>query len=159
GAGWDLYGNLVFWCLGINRQTVMDLSRWVRPDFVNGAIRHLQRDPPEGAVRTPGPLLPENAGFDQELERIYGIRYLAPADARAARAPATALPSRSSAPAAPPTPRGPPPLFDHPPTRPETRSLSPPPPAATHVSAYSDPFAHGHTKIPVYNFLPFGSQE
>src|SRR5262249_7840032 len=33
GAGWDLYGNLVFWCLGINRQTVMDLSRWVRPGF------------------------------------------------------------------------------------------------------------------------------
>jgi hypothetical protein len=91
GAGWDLYGNLVFWTLGINHQTVMDLSRWVRPGFVNGAIRHLQQEPPEGAVRTPRALLPEGPDFDRDLERAYGIRYLAPADARDTRLPAGSI--------------------------------------------------------------------
>lgn len=154
GAGWDLYGNLVFWCLGINRQTVMDLSRWVRPTFVNGAIRHLQRDPPEGAVRTPGALLPEGAGFDRELERTYGIRYLAPADARDTRLPAGSVDLIATTS-----------TLEHisvPDLRAilrETRRLCHPRSVASHVVDYSDHFAHGDRHITVYNFLRYGSEE
>ena len=154
GAGWDLYGNLVFWCLGINRQTVMDLSRWVRPSFVNGAIRHLQRDPPEGAVRTPGALLPEGAGFDRELERTYGIRYLAPADARDTRLPAGSVDLIATTS-----------TLEHvslPDLRAilrETRRLCHARSVASHVVDYSDHFAHGDRHINVYNFLRYGSEE
>jgi hypothetical protein len=154
GAGWDLYGNLVFWCLGINRQTVMDLSRWVRPSFVDGAIRHLQRDPPDGAVRTPGALLLEGAGFDRELERIYGIRYLAPADARDTRLPAGSVDLIATTS-----------TLEHvslPDLRAilrETRRLCNPRSVVSHVVDYSDHFAHGDSHINVYNFLRYGSQE
>jgi hypothetical protein len=154
GAGWDLYGNLVFWSLGINRQTVMDLSRWVRPDFVNGAIRHLQRDPPEGAVRTPGALLPEGAGFDQSLERIYGIRYRAPADARDTRLPAGSVDLVATTSTLEHIA-----LSDLRTILRETRRLCHERSVVSHVVDYSDHFAHGDRQINVYNFLRFRSQE
>jgi len=154
GAGWDLYGNLVFWSLGINRQTVMDLSRWVRPDFVNGAIRHLQHDPPEGAVRTPGALLSEGTGFDKDLERIYGIRYVAPADARDTRLPAGSVDLIATTS-----------TLEHislPDLRAilrESRRLCHPRSIVSHVVDYSDHFAHGDRQINAYNFLRFGSED
>src|SRR5262249_18565580 len=153
GAGWDLYGNLVFWTLGINHQIVMDLSRWVRPSFVNGAIRHLQRDPPEGAVRTPRALLPEG-DFDRSLEQDYGIRYLAPADARDTRLPAGSLDL-----AATPSTLEHIPLPDLRAILRETRRLCHPRSVVSHVVDYSDHFAHGDSQINVYNFLRFRSEE
>jgi len=154
GAGWDLYGNLVFWTLGINHQTVMDLSRWVRPAFVNGAIRHLQQDPPEGALRRPAGLLPEDANFDRSLERTYGIRYLAPGDARDTRLPAGSIDlvaTTSTLEHVPPT--------DLRAILRETRRLCHNGSVVSHVVDYSDHFAHGDDQINVYNFLRFRSDQ
>ena len=154
GAGWDLYGNLVFWTLGINHQTVMDLSRWVRPSFVNGAIRHLQRDPPEGAVRTPAALLPEGADFDRSLEQDYGIRYVAPADARDTRLPEGSIDLVATTSTLEHIP-----LPDLRRILRETRRLCHSRSVVSHVVDYSDHFAHGDSQINVYNFLRFRSQE
>jgi hypothetical protein len=154
GAGWDLYGNLVFWTLGINHQTVMDLSRWVDPSFVNGAIRHLQREPPDGAVRVPTTVLPEGAEFDRSLEETYGIRYLAPADARDSRLPegSVDLVATTS-------------TLEHIPPADlrailrETRRLCHPRSVVSHIIDYSDHFAHGDRQINVYNFLRYCPEE
>ena len=154
GAGWDLYGNLVFWTLGINHQTVMDLSRWVDPSFVNGAIRHLQREPPEGAIRTPPALLPEGPGFDRSLERTYGIRYLAPADARDSRLPAGSVDLVATTSTLEHIP--PPDLRA---ILRETRRLCHPRSVASHIIDYSDHFAHGDRQINVYNFLRYRPEE
>lgn len=154
GAGWDLYGNLVFWTLGINHQTVMDLARWVRPSFVNGAIEHLRREPPEGAVRTPTALLPEGAGFDRSLERTYGIRYLAPADARDTRLPAGSIDLVATTSTLEHIP-----LPDLRAILGETRRLCHPRSVVSHVIDYSDHFSHGDRQINVYNFLRFRSDE
>lgn len=154
GAGWDLYGNLVFWTLGINHQTVMDLSRWVRPGFVNGAIRHLQQEPPEGAVRTPRALLPEGPDFDRDLERAYGIRYLAPADARDTRLPAGSIDLVATTSTLEHVP-----LPDLRAILKETRRLCHDRSVVSHVVDYSDHFAHGDDQINVYNFLRFRSEQ
>ena len=80
GAGWDLHSSFVQWCYGINHQVVVDVSRLARLHLVNLVIRHLGDHPPPDCVRTPDHLLTEP--LDDSLRRIYGIRYLAPADAR-----------------------------------------------------------------------------
>ena len=80
GAGWDLFHNIVLYCYGFDRQTVVDINPWMRPELVNSIIEALRRDPPPGAVRSPPSLLGTDAR--EELQRIYGIDYRAPADAR-----------------------------------------------------------------------------
>ena len=59
GAGIDLVGPLVMYCLGVNRQVVVDIRRLARPWLIKTAI------------------------FFASLRERYGIDYLAPADARA----------------------------------------------------------------------------
>ena len=153
GAGWDLYGNLVFWTLGINRQTVMDLSRWVRPAYVNAAIQHLQREPAEGAVRAPRTLLPER-GFEQVLERSYGIRYVAPGDARATGLPAGSIDLMATTS-----------TLEHIPVEDlrailrESRRLCGEHAVVSHTVDYSDHFAHSDPRINPYNFLRFSSEQ
>ena len=132
----------------------MDLSRWVRPGFVNGAIRHLQREPPEGAVRTPGALLPEGPDFDRSLERTYGIRYLAPADARDTRLPAGSIDLVATTSTLEHVP-----LPDLRAILRETQRLCHDRSVVSHVVDYSDHFAHGDDQINVYNFLRFGSEQ
>ena len=116
----------------------MDLSRWVRPGFVNGAIRHLQQEPPEGAVRTPRALLPEGPDFDRDLERAYGIRYLAPADARDTRLPAGSIDLVATTSTLEHVP-----LPDLRAILKETRRLCHDQSVVSHVVDYSDHFAHG----------------
>ena len=83
GAGWDLYGNCVAWCLGADRQVVFDLTRWARPDLINLSLEHLRQNPPPGAVRVPETLVPTKGRFEDRLREIYGIEYNAPGDAGA----------------------------------------------------------------------------
>ncbi len=82
GAGWDLYSNLLYWCLGINNQIVVDIRRWLQSQAVNAVISHLQKEPPEGAIRMP-PAQLGSGDIDTELKSIYGIDYRAPFDAAA----------------------------------------------------------------------------
>ena len=78
GAGWDLCCNIALWCLGIERQLVVDLNRHARLPLVNHVIRHYREHGIDGAIRRPD----EIGSFEDLLPR-YGIEYRAPCDARA----------------------------------------------------------------------------
>jgi 2-polyprenyl-3-methyl-5-hydroxy-6-metoxy-1,4-benzoquinol methylase len=84
GAGQDLTGPLAFWALGVERQWLLDIEELMRPSLVNDTIRRFQRLSPFLRLSR----LPEreissaNRGALNDLERIYGIEYRAPVDAR-----------------------------------------------------------------------------
>jgi len=80
GAGWDLYGNIIMYCMGVNRQDVVDIHRWLNAEALNAVIKHLQTDPPEGAVRLPEKLI-RHDHLVNDLRIFYGISYNAPVDA------------------------------------------------------------------------------
>jgi SAM-dependent methyltransferase len=82
GAGWDLAGPLSLYSLGVNRQHIVDITPCARLELVNGVIAELNRRGSE-LPRPPGAPLPSLA----ELEPRFGIRYRAPADARATSLP------------------------------------------------------------------------
>jgi SAM-dependent methyltransferase len=86
GAGWHLAGPLALYCLGVNRQIVVDLTRCVRLELVNQAIDGLSRYS-GNLVRRPGPPLKD---FD-ELASRFGIEYRAPADARGTGLPPASI--------------------------------------------------------------------
>ncbi len=46
GAGWDLYANLIYYCMGVGHQTVIDIRRWAKAEAINAVIAHLRTDPP-----------------------------------------------------------------------------------------------------------------
>jgi hypothetical protein len=78
GAGWDLCGNIALWCLGIERQLVVDLTPHARIGLVNHVIRHYREHGIDGGVRRPD----EVRSLSALLPR-YGVEYRAPCDARA----------------------------------------------------------------------------
>lgn len=151
GAGWDLYGNLVAWCCGVDRQLVYDLRRWARPDQINVVVRHLMQDPPAGAQRTPRALVPEHGRFEDALLEHYGIDYRAPADAGDTGLPdgSVDLIFTTS-------------VLEHVPEpalrrlMAECRRLAGPGAVISHVIDYSDHYAHADPSIGPYNFLRFG---
>lgn len=148
GAGWDLYGNCVAWCLGVGRQTVYDLTRWAKPDQINIVLQHLRDEPPPGAVRVPEAMLPTSNPFEAELKRVYGISYVAPDDAGA-----TGLPSGSFDGVCTTS------VLEHIPPHQITRIMTechrllPSGAVMSHVIDYSDHFAHSDPIITPYNFL------
>ena len=85
GAGWDLAIPISYALLGIRRQVVTDIRPSARIELVNETIAALGRLRPEleeasgRSVRDPGGPIAAIA----ELEPRFGIRYLAPCDARA----------------------------------------------------------------------------
>lgn len=82
GAGWDLRLPQVLWCLGVERQTVIDIRPLVRPALVADVGRRL-------AARADELDLPRAPSVPGDLAAL-GIDYRAPCDARA-----TGLPDRS----------------------------------------------------------------
>src|SRR5690242_15488794 len=92
GAGWDLAIPLAYGLLGIGSQVLVDIRPSARVELVNDSLASFERLRPE---------LEEIAGRElragggpverlEELEERFGIRYLAPCDARD-----TGLPSGS----------------------------------------------------------------
>jgi SAM-dependent methyltransferase len=75
GAGWDLAIPLSYALLGVGRQIVIDIRPSARVELVNETIAALDRLYPEREVG--GPI-----SSIAELETRFGIRYLAPCDAR-----------------------------------------------------------------------------
>ena len=154
GAGWDLYGNCVAWCLGAERQTVYDLTRWARPDQINIVLEHLRNDPPPGAVRVPQTLLPARGPFEPELYRAYGIAYSAPADAGATGLPDASFDAVSTTS-----------VLEHVPEdqivriMAECHRLLPPGAVMSHVIDYSDHYAHSDPLITPYNFLSMSAED
>jgi len=78
GAGWDLCGNIALWCLGLERQLVVDLNPHARLSLVNHVIRHYREHGIDGGIRRP-----DEVGSLEALLPHYGIEYRAPCDARA----------------------------------------------------------------------------
>jgi SAM-dependent methyltransferase len=84
GAGWDLAIPLSYALLGVRRQIVIDIRPSARIELVNESIAALGRLRPEleqateRAVRDAGGPI----ASIEELETRFGIRYLAPCDAR-----------------------------------------------------------------------------
>jgi SAM-dependent methyltransferase len=85
GAGWDLSMALSFFALGVRRQILVDLFKLARVELVNETLKKLKRLGENGSIpNLPIRLLPEgrDEGWVQALEEWYGIKYLAPCDAR-----------------------------------------------------------------------------
>jgi hypothetical protein len=154
GAGWDLYSNLVFWCLGIENQVVYDTTRWATADQINAVIRHLEADPPQGMRRVPSRTLRESPEFPDDLRASYGISYRAPADAASTGLPAGSIDLVTTTS-----------VLEHIPfsqLRPilaECHRLMHEGSVMSHVIDYSDHYAHADPSITRYNFLAFSDEE
>jgi len=93
GAGWDLAIPLSLFALGVGEQVLVDIRPSVRVELVNDSLATLERLRPELEAEA-GRELPSLdapvAGVD-ELESRFGIRYLAPCDARGTGLPAESV--------------------------------------------------------------------
>ena len=78
GAGWDLAIPLAYAMLGVGRQVLVDIRPSARLELVNDSIASLERGREDDSLRSLGGPV---ASLD-ELEPRFGIRYLAPCDAR-----------------------------------------------------------------------------
>lgn len=153
GAGWDLYSNFIYYCFGIENQTAVDVRRWARAETINAVIQHLQIDPPVGAVRVPEVLVdPDN--LDSSLLDRYGIRYLAPADARNLDFEAHSIDVVATSS-----------VLEHIPTDiilpilQECRRVLKPDGVMRHTVDYSDHYAHADSAITDFNMLRFSDSE
>ena len=84
GAGWDLAIPVSYALLGVGRQVVIDIRPSARIELVNETIAALERLRPE-LEQVAGRSLRDLGGpiaSIAELEPRFGIRYLAPCDAR-----------------------------------------------------------------------------
>jgi len=82
GAGWDLIIPMAFCAYGVEHQILVDIRNLLRRELVNDTIGKYQ----ENTINLKLPqridkFLPENS-FLSFLEKYYGIKYLAPCDAR-----------------------------------------------------------------------------
>lgn len=85
GSGWDLTVPLAYRALGVDRQVLVDIRPNVRLELVNDTVRKFERYHDELEREADRPLRPlgtPTIGSLEELERRFGIRYLAPQDAR-----------------------------------------------------------------------------
>jgi len=84
GAGWDLAIPLAYALLGVGRQVLVDIRPSARLELVNDSIASFERLRPELEAEADFELrsLAGPLGSLDELEPRFGIRYLAPCDAR-----------------------------------------------------------------------------
>jgi SAM-dependent methyltransferase len=84
GAGWDLAIPLAYALLGVGRQVLVDIRPSARLELVNDSLASFERLRPELATEAGSELRPlgELLRSLEELEPRFGIRYLAPCDAR-----------------------------------------------------------------------------
>lgn len=85
GAGSDFSTALSLFALGVRRQILVDLFRLARVELINENLKKLRRLGEGGSIPNVDiRLLPEghDEGWVEALEEWYGIKYLAPGDAR-----------------------------------------------------------------------------
>jgi SAM-dependent methyltransferase len=85
GAGWDLAVPLAYYGLGVDRQILVDIRPIIRLELVNDSIRKFEANKAEleeASGRSLRPLGAADVSTLAELEERFGIRYLAPCDAR-----------------------------------------------------------------------------
>jgi SAM-dependent methyltransferase len=84
GAGWDLAIPIAYALLGVGRQVLVDIRPSARLELVNDSIASLERLRGELEAEVGRELRPLGGAISalDELEPRFGIRYLAPCDAR-----------------------------------------------------------------------------
>jgi SAM-dependent methyltransferase len=93
GAGWDLAIPIAYALLGVGRQVLVDIRPSARVELVNdslAAYERLRRELEGVAGRELRPLGGPISRLD-ELDERFGIRYLAPCDARGTGLPAESI--------------------------------------------------------------------
>lgn len=149
GGGWHLAGPLAMYCLGVNRQVVVDLHRCARLELVNQAMRELRRRR-DSLPRTPGP---ELTSLDQ-LESRFGIEYRAPADARACGLESASMDCVTNTY-----------TFEHIPAADvravmkECRRILKPGALMLSMIDYQDHYSYRDSRISVYNFLQYSDRQ
>jgi SAM-dependent methyltransferase len=98
GAGWDLAIPAAYALLGVGQQIVIDIRPSARPELLSETIVAFDRLRPELEEVAGRPLrdLGGPVASLTELESRFGIRYLAPCDARATGLPAGSVDFASS---------------------------------------------------------------
>jgi SAM-dependent methyltransferase len=93
GAGWDLANALSLYCLGVERQTVTDLRRLMKPDLVRRAAALISSFANEhgGSRGLPDPTREDSHRATGELLSRCGISYVAPFDAASTRFPSESI--------------------------------------------------------------------
>lgn len=148
GAGWHLAGPLALYCLGVNRQIVIDLRRCARLELVNRAIEEMSRD--AHLPRRPGGPL---KSLDQ-LHSRFGIEYRAPADARACGLPPASVDCITNTY-----------TFEHIPAAEiravlrECRRILVPRGVMLSMIDYQDHYSYRDPRISVYNFLQYPARQ
>lgn len=91
GAGWDLLIPLLHWSLGVERQVLVDIRPLSTAELVNDSIERLGRmRRPVNLPRRPVHRVREGK-VAEDLERHYGIRTIAPCDARDTHLPSGSM--------------------------------------------------------------------
>jgi hypothetical protein len=149
GAGWDLAVPLSFWALGVESQTLVDLRPNIRVELVNVTLERLGRLRAEHGLRDPGGAI----GSTTELEPRFGIRYLAPCDARATALPTSSVDFVTSTSTLEHIP-----AEDLVPILAECRRLLRPDGALSSRIDLSDHFSHFDPSLSPYNFLRYSDR-
>ncbi|HUO29944.1 MAG TPA: methyltransferase domain-containing protein [Bryobacteraceae bacterium] len=145
GAGWNLAGPLALYCLGVNRQVVVDIMPCARLELVNAAVAEMNRLP-DAAPRRPGRPLQSLA----ELEERFGIIYRAPVDARRTEIPDASIDCITSTY-----------TLEHIPASDiallltECRRILRPAGVMLSMIDYQDHYSYRDSRISVYNFLQY----
>ena len=150
GAGWDLAVPLSFWVLGVERQIVVDLRPNLRFPLVELNLERLRKLARERGVRDPSPAALEST---DELELRFGIRYLAPCDARATGLPSGSVDFVSSTSTLEHVPAG-----ELVPLLAECRRLLRPDGAMSSRIDLSDHYSHFDRSLSAYNFLRYSER-
>jgi len=153
GAGWDLYANFIYYCFGIEHQVAVDVRRWARAETINAVIKHLQVEPPEGATRVPQHLVVDES-LDADLLERYGIRYIAPGDARDLDLKDNSIDVVATSSVLEHIPRD---IIQD--ILVECRRVLKPSGFMRHTIDYSDHFAHADPSISDFNMLRFSDRE
>ena len=98
GAGWDLAIPLAYALLGVGRQVLVDIRPSARLELVNDSLASFERLRPELEAEAGRALRPLGEPLRSlgELEPRFGIRYLAPCDARDTGLPESSIELASS---------------------------------------------------------------
>jgi SAM-dependent methyltransferase len=93
GAGWDLAIPVAYALLGVGRQVLVDIRPSARVELVNDSLASYERLRGELEGVAGRELRPLGGPISQleELEHRFGIRYLAPCDARGTGLPAESI--------------------------------------------------------------------
>ena len=157
GAGWDLTIALCYWSVGIERQTLVDIEPHARVDLVNHAISNLSRLD----ARLPAllglpvrPLPKDHISSMDDLDERFGIRYLAPVDARATQLPSGSFSFITSSDTLEHIPHE-----DLVPILRECARLMAPRGVMSHLIDMMDHYRYGDPGITVYNFLKYSDKQ